>query len=134
MSQTRQRAAFDYLLQQFAASAGQSAAQRWRYLEAAHVLGQNRLGLHWRAHWQMLRFARQLGDAPEARGQWARLGLTLVGHLVRRLPQGNIGRASVPALRPMVPSVAVRACITEAMQATQPPGTPGAQEMSQIDL
>jgi hypothetical protein len=28
MSQTRQRAAFDYLLQQFAASAGQSAAQR----------------------------------------------------------------------------------------------------------
>ena len=79
-------------------------------------------------------FARQLGDAPEARGQWARLGLTLVGHLVRRLPQGNIGRASVPALRPMVPSVAVRACITEAMQATQPPGTPGAPEMSQIDL
>ena len=45
MSQTRQRAAFDYLLQQFAASAGQSAAQRWRYLEAAHVLGQNRLAL-----------------------------------------------------------------------------------------
>ena len=57
MSQTRQRAAFDYLLQQFAASAGQSAAQRWRYLEAAHVLGQNRLALHLRAHWQMLRFA-----------------------------------------------------------------------------
>ena len=51
MSQTRQRAAFDYLLQQFAASAGQSAAQRWRYLEAAHVLGQNRLALHLRAHW-----------------------------------------------------------------------------------
>lgn len=132
--QSRQRAAYDYLLQRWRTSVDAPTEQRWRYLEAAHVVGQNRLGLHWRAHWQMLRFARQLGDAPEARGQWARLGLTLVGHLVRRLPQGNIGRASVPALRPMVPSVAVRACITEAMQATQPPGTPGASEMSQIDL
>lgn len=132
--QSRQRAAYDYLLQRWRTSVDAPTEQRWRYLEAAHVVGRNRLGLHWRAHWQMLRFARQLGDAPEARGQWARLGLTLVGHLVRRLPQGNIGRASVPALRPMVPSVAVRACITEAMQATQPPGTPGAPEMSQIDL
>lgn len=128
---SRQRAAFDYLLQRWRTSGNEPAAQRWRYLEAAHVIGQNRLGLHWRAHWHMLRFARQLGDVPEARGQMARLALTLVGHLVRRLPQGNIGRASVPALRPMVPSVAVRACIAEAMQATLPPGS---QDISQIDI
>ena len=117
MSQTRQRAAFDYLLQQFAASAGQSAAQRWRYLEAAHVLGQNRLALHLRAHWQMLRFAQALGDQHEARGQLSHLCMAPVGHIVRRMPYGNNGRAIVPALHPMVPNAALRACIAKAMQA-----------------
>jgi hypothetical protein len=117
MSQTRQRAAFDYLLQQFAASAGQSAAQRWRYLEAAHVLGQNRLALHLRAHWQMLRFAQALGDQHEARGQLSHLCMAPVGHMVRRMPYGNNGRAIVPALHPMVPSAVLRSCISEAMQA-----------------
>ena len=118
MSQTRQRAAFDYLLQQFAASAGQSAAQRWRYLEAAHVLGQNRLALHLRAHWQMLRFAQALGDQHEARGQLSHLCRAPVGHIVRRMPYVNNGRALMPALRPMVPSAALRACIAQALQAS----------------
>lgn len=122
MSQARQRAAFAHLLRRFRASADEPTPQRWRYLEAAHVLGQNRLDLHWRSHWHMLRFALRLGDGREARGQLARLALTPLGHLVRRLPQGNIGRANVPALQPMVPSPAVRACITAAMAATQPPG------------
>ena len=118
MSQTRQRAAFDYLLQQFAASAGQSAAQRWRYLEAAHVLGQNRLALHLRAHWQMLRFAQALGDKNEVWGQLRHLGMAPLGHLVRRMPYGNNGRAIMPALRPMVPNAALRACIAQALQAS----------------
>ena len=118
MSQTRQRAAFDYLLQQFAASAGQSPAERWRYLEAAHVLGQNRLGLHLRAHWQMLRFAQALGDKFEVMGQLRHLCMAPVGHLVRRMPYGNNGRAIVPALRPMVPNALLRACIAQAMQAS----------------
>ena len=39
MSQTRQRAAFDYLLQQFAASAGQSPAERWRYQDGRGEIG-----------------------------------------------------------------------------------------------
>ena len=117
MSQTRQRAAFDYLLQQFAASAGQSAAQRWRYLEAAHVLGQNRLALHLRAHWQMLRFAQALGDRHEVQGQLRHLAMAPLGHLVRRMPYGNNGRAISRPLQPMVPSAALRACIAQAMQA-----------------
>lgn len=118
MSQTRQRAAFDYLLQQFAASADQSPAERWRYLEAAHVLGQNRLGLHLRAHWQMLRFAQALGDRFEVTGQLRHLCMAPLGHLVRRMPYGNNGRAIVPALRPMVPNALLRACITQALQAS----------------
>ena len=110
MSQTRQRAAFDYLLQQFAASAGQSAAQRWRYLEAAHVLGQNRLALHLRAHWQMLRFAQELGDRQELTGQPfglfdytpVGLGIALVGFVFlslgwRLLPTGRRGTPSLEA-------------------------------------
>jgi hypothetical protein len=40
-----------------------------------------------------------------------------VGHIVRRMPYGNNGRAIVPALHPMVPSAALRRCISEAMQA-----------------
>ncbi|WP_404302818.1 DUF3703 domain-containing protein [Alicycliphilus denitrificans] len=118
MSQTRQRAAFNYLLQQFAASAGQGPAQRWRYLEAAHVLGQNRLGLHLRAHWQMLRFAQALGDKFEVTGQLRHLCMAPVGHLVRRMPYGNNGRAIAAPLQPMVPSALLRACIAEAMQAS----------------
>lgn len=117
MSQTRQQAAFDHLLQQFAASAGQGTAQRWRYLEAAHVLGQNRLGLHLRAHWQMLRFARVLGDRHEVLGQLRHLGMAPLGHLVQRMPYGNNGRAIARPLQPMVPSAALRECIAQALQA-----------------
>ena len=117
MSQTRQRAAFDYLVQQFHASTGQAKADRWRYLEAAHVLGQNRLALHLRAHWLMLRFARSLGDQFEAQGQLRHLCMAPWGHLVRRMPYGNNGRAIVPPLQPMVPNAALRACIAEAMRA-----------------
>ncbi|GAB1386675.1 hypothetical protein MASR1M59_18230 [Melaminivora sp.] len=117
----RQRAAFEHLLAAFAASQGQPPQQRWPWLEAAHVVGQNRLLLHWRAHWQMLRYAQQLNEAAEIRGQRARLLLTLLGHLVRRLPQGNTGRAHIPAFRTMVPSAAVRERITQAMQAVAPP-------------
>lgn len=113
----RQAAAFEHLLAAFAASAHLPAPQRWHYLEAAHVIGQNRLALHWRAHWHMLAFARAQGDRAEVRGQLARLALTPLGHLVRRLPQGNTGRASVPAFRSMVPGPAVRECIGQALAA-----------------
>lgn len=117
----RQRAAFEYLLAAFRASTGERPGQRWHYLEAAHVLAQNRFVLHWRAHWHMLAFARTLGHAAEVRGQLAHLGMAVFGHVVRRLPQGNIGRAGVPALSTMVPGREVRACLSQAMAAVAPP-------------
>lgn len=119
MSQTRQRAAFEHLMTRFHASSSEPAEQRWRYLEAAHVIGQNRFTLHWRAHWQMLAFARQLGDAAEARGQWHHLAMVLFAHAVRRMAHGNIGRAVVAPLRPMVPSAQLRELMTQAMAATE---------------
>ncbi|MBS0493080.1 MAG: DUF3703 domain-containing protein [Proteobacteria bacterium] len=124
MSQNHQRAAYDHLLQQFAASTDKSPAERWRYLEAAHVVGQNRLGLHLRVHWLMLQFAKAQGNQFEANGQLRHLAMAPLGHLVRRMPYGNNGRAIVGPLQPMVPNAQLRACIAEAMQACGAPAPP----------
>mgnify|MGYP003474124173 CR=1 FL=1 len=70
-------------------------------LERAHVLGQRDLVRHWRVHALMLRAARMAGDGREQRGQLLRLALVPLGHLFRRLPLGNTGRANVSALAPM---------------------------------
>lgn len=112
-----QRPAFAHLLARFAASAGEPPAARWPWLEAAHVLGQTRLGLHWRSHTAMLRYALQLRDGREVLGQLLRLALVPLGHLLQRLPLGNIGRARVPALRPMVPGQDITERIHAALRA-----------------
>ena len=70
-------------------------------LERAHVLGQSDFALHWRVHMMMLRAAVDLVDTREARGQVLRLALTPFGHLFKRLPRGNTGRANVSAFAPM---------------------------------
>ena len=114
-SATAQTRAFDYLLRGFEASAGQNAAQRWLWLEAAHVVGQTTFGPHVRSHWHMLAYARQLGDRREIAGQWLRLALVPLGHLLQRLPLGNTGRATVSALQPMQPPPAVQALVDQAL-------------------
>lgn len=119
-----QRQAFAHLLADFNASAGQSPAERWPWLEAAHVLGQTAMGLHWRSHTAMLRYALQLRDGREATGQLLRLALVPLGHLLRRLPIGNIGRAHVNALRPMAPGTDISARIHTAWRAVQAERTP----------
>jgi len=81
------------------------------------VLGQTRLGLHWRSHTAMLRYALQLRDGREVLGQLLRLALVPLGHLLQRLPLGNIGRARVPALRPMVPGQDIKERIHAALRA-----------------
>ena len=77
-------------------------------LERAHVLGQRDFIRHWRdfiRHWHvhglMLRAAWQLADGRELRGQLLRLALVPLGHLFKRLPMGNTGRANVSAFAPM---------------------------------
>jgi hypothetical protein len=115
MPLTLQATAFEKLLHGFEASAGQAAAQRWLWLEAAHVVGQTTLGLHLRSHWHMLGYARALGDRREVAGQWLRLTLVPLGHLIQRLPLGNTGRATVSALQPMHPPPVVQALIDQAV-------------------
>ncbi len=115
MNAALQTRAFDNLLEAFDASAGQAAPQRWLWLEAAHVVGQTTLPLHWRSHRRMLAYARELGDRREIAGQWLRLALVPVGHLLQRLPLGNTGRVTVHALRPMQPPPAVQRLVDSAL-------------------
>ena len=115
MDGTLQTRAFNNLLDAFAASVGQPPGQRWLWLEAAHIVGQTRLALHWQSHRHMLAYACELGDRREIAGQWLRLALVPLGHLLQRLPLGNTGRATVSALQPMQPPPAVQALVDQAM-------------------
>ncbi len=87
------------LLQQ--ADAAGSSAQAWLLLEAAHVLGQLHLRPHWQTHVRMLALAWRSADGSETMGQLLRLALVPLGHLSRRLPAGNPGRATVSAFTPL---------------------------------
>lgn len=109
------RQAFEFLLSGFDKSDGQAVDQRWLWLEAAHVMGQSDMAMHWRAHAWMLRFSFQLRDWPEAAGQILRLALVPLGHGLGRLPLGNTGRSHVSAFRPMEVSTPVADLINEAL-------------------
>ncbi len=99
------------LLSRLHALPATATRERWRLLEAAHVVGQTRFRPHLETHWLMLGQAWRTRDAREGAGQVLRLLLVPLGHLTGRLPIGNPGRSQVSALRPM----AVRADIAEAI-------------------
>ena len=121
-SAERRAQAFNYLIEAFQRSDGQPEKDRWLWLEAAHVTGQTVLRLHWQSHIWMLRYARQMRDRDEISGQLLRLALVPLGHLLQRLPLGNIGRSHVNAFKPMVVPDAVSQLIREAWKSV------GAQE------
>ena len=77
------------------AEASGAIPQAWRCLELAHVIGQHRIPLHWRAHWAMLGLAYRTGNGRETAAQVLRLTLTPLGHLTRRLPRFNPGSSRV---------------------------------------
>ena len=115
------RQAFEHLLAAFEASMGQPPAERWLWLEAAHVLGQPLLDLHWRSQLAMFRLAFQQGDWSEALGQGLRLALVPLSQFLQRPPRGNTGRAQVNIWRPMPPSATRTERIDAALAASQPP-------------
>ncbi|UUZ66611.1 DUF3703 domain-containing protein (plasmid) [Polaromonas sp. P1-6] len=73
----------------------------WDFLSAAHIVGQTDFLLHCRVHWTMLLFAVRSRDGAEVSGQLFRLGLVPLGHVLRRLPLGNMGRSNVSAFQSM---------------------------------
>lgn len=89
------------LLANFNDSFGQHPETRWRWLVAAHIVGQYDYRLHMDSHLKMLEFAFLCRDWREMSGQLFRLMLVPVGHLSGKLPAGNIGRATVDAFKPM---------------------------------
>lgn len=117
------RTTYARLMEGFDASHGRPTEERWQWLAAAHVVGQSSFQLHWRNHLAMLDFARDIGDWREVAGQAVRLALVPLGHLLGRLPAGNIGRATVSAFQPMQVPVGVQRLIDLARQS--PVGRPG---------
>ena len=97
MEDWQRRAAFAHLVER----ASSRGPDRWKALEAAHVLGQERFWLHLCSHWHMLALATRERDVGEAAGQLFRILLVPLGHLSGRLPLGNPGRAAVSAFAPM---------------------------------
>lgn len=103
-------------MQGFDESQGEGREFRWRWLMAAHIVGQHHFALHWHNHRAMLSFAFSTRDYPELVGQLFRLSLVPVGHLFGILPSGNIGRATVSAFKRMEPDPEMRRLITEARE------------------
>ena len=67
------------------------------------------------AHGRLIRSYAALGDGAPAEDRWG-LALVPLGHALRRLPAGNVGRATVSAFRPMRPEERVRRLIAMAMR------------------
>jgi Protein of unknown function (DUF3703) len=72
----------------------------WQHLARAHIVSQPALGPHLRVHTQMLGLAIASNDLPETAGQLLRLALAPLGHILGRIPWGNIGRATVGIMTP----------------------------------
>lgn len=94
---------------------------QWTWLMAAHVVGQHDPALHFDSHRRMLALARQTRDRGEVMGQLLRIALLPLGHLLRRIPAGNIGRATVPVTQVMRPPETVQVLIDWATLATRLP-------------
>jgi hypothetical protein len=94
---------------------------RWTWLMAAHVVGQHEPGLHFDSHRRMLRLAGEAHDWSEVAGQLLRIALLPVGHLLHRIPRGNIGRATVGVTQAMEPPEPVQVLVDWAVLATKLP-------------
>ncbi len=75
--------------------------EAWALLEEAHVLSQPWAWPHIRVHAAMLALGWRTRDRPEVLGQLLRIVVAGPGSLTGRYPEGNTGRASVPATQPM---------------------------------
>jgi hypothetical protein len=114
---------YERLVRGFAAVAPSPLAreERWVWLMAAHVVGQYQVDLHFDSHRRMLVLAREARDWREAAGQLMRIMLLPLGHLLGKLPRGNIGRATVGVTQVMEPPEPVQRLIDWAVLAVRIP-------------
>lgn len=83
------------------AARGGDVDAAWSLLEEAHVLSQPWAWPHIKVHTAMLALGWRTRDRREVQGQLLRLVVAGSGSLSGRYPEGNSGRASVPATQPM---------------------------------
>lgn len=103
------------------AGSGKELETQWTWLMAAHVVGQHDLRMHFDSHRRMLALARATRDWGEVLGQVLRIALLPLGHLLKRIPVGNIGRSTVPVTQAMQPPEPVQVLIDWATLATKIP-------------
>lgn len=97
-----------------AAQVAPSAADAFRHLERAHVLGQSSTVLHVRAHWHMLRWAVAQRSLREVWGQLLRLVGAATKTAVGWVPRGNTGGSNVPPWKPLPVEPALQRLIDSA--------------------
>ncbi len=90
-------------------------------LQAAHIVGQQHLALHWDSHALMLGLAWQSRNVREVLGQLIRLSLVPLGHWMGRLPAGNPGTSDVSAFAPQAISPALQERMARAAQMKSKP-------------
>lgn len=71
------------------------------FLGRAHVLSQHSVLLHLKVHWLMFQYSLKRRDFKEIYGQILRLIVTAPGHLLGRVPVGNIGWSTVKLTQTM---------------------------------
>ena len=96
----RQRLAADRAAARAAIRSGDTDGA-WHLLETTHILSQPWVWPHVRSHLDMLRLAVRTRDAREIRGQLLRVIVAGPGSATKKYPEGNTGRATVPAMLPM---------------------------------
>ena len=111
---------YERLVRGFAAvpAVPQSLDERWVWLMAAHVVGQHQARLHFDSHRRMLGLAKETRDWGEVAGQALRIALLPLGHLLGKIPRGNIGRATVGVTQVMEPPETVQRLIDWAVLAS----------------
>jgi hypothetical protein len=79
----------------------------FRHLERAHVIGQNFVGAHSKAHWLMLTLEVRRGRGSAAFGQVVRLVLGAIGSAVGVVPTGNTGATDISMFKrlPIAPEL-----------------------------
>ena len=77
------------------------SSEKWQHLERLHILGQSYVLLHLKTHWLMLNLAIEEAKFSEILGQLFRLALVIPGHILNRLPLGNVGTTRVSAFQRM---------------------------------
>jgi hypothetical protein len=114
---------YERLVRGFAAmdASAHSLEERWSWLMAAHVVGQHQVALHFDSHRRMLGLARETRDWGEVGGQLLRITLLPLGHLLGRIPLGNIGRSTVGVTARMEPPEPVQRLIDWAVLAVRIP-------------